>query len=84
MTEAEREIKRGCTSMKILFSAAMNFKMINKTRRIDSRGSSAYSRGRPSYKQADGTVKTGEGARESSVSMCNRKTDSITKPKGMT
>lgn len=29
--EAGSEIKRSCTSMKILFSAAMNFKMINKT-----------------------------------------------------
>lgn len=30
--------------MKILFSAAVNFKMINKTRSADSRGSSEYSR----------------------------------------
>lgn len=30
-------MRRGCTSMKILFSAAMNFQMINKTRRVDSR-----------------------------------------------
>lgn len=44
MTEAESEIKWGCTSMKILFSAAMNFKMINKIRSVDSRGSLEYSR----------------------------------------
>lgn len=30
--------------MKILFSAAMNFKMINKIRSVDSRGSLEYSR----------------------------------------
>lgn len=30
--------------MKILFSAAVNFKMINKTRSVDSRGSLEYSR----------------------------------------
>ena len=30
VVEAGSEIKRSCTSMKILFSAAMDFKMINK------------------------------------------------------
>lgn len=50
MTEAESESKWGCTSMKILFSAAVNFKMINKMRSIDSRGSLEYS-------QADSLMK---------------------------
>lgn len=31
MMEAGSKIKLNCTSMKILFSAAMNFKMNNKT-----------------------------------------------------
>lgn len=42
--EAGNEIKRSFTSMKILFSAAMNFKMINKTQSVDSKGSLEHSR----------------------------------------
>lgn len=38
MTEVESETKWGCTSMKFSFSVAMNLKMINKTRNVDSRG----------------------------------------------
>lgn len=71
MTEAESEIKPGRTSMKILFSAAMNFKMINKTRSMDSRGSLKYSRAdKILNKQKMGTVKTGAGGgREFIVNM---------------
>lgn len=62
MTEAESEIKPGRTSMKILFSAALNFKMINKTRSVDSRGSLKYSRAdKVMSKQKMETVQTGMG-----------------------
>lgn len=45
--------------MKILFSAAMNFHMINKTRRVDSR---EYPRAdNVINKQKIGTVKIGSG-----------------------
>lgn len=48
--------------MKILFSAAMNFKMINKTRSVDSRGSLEYSRAdKVMNRQKMGTVKTRVG-----------------------
>ena len=71
MTESESEVKPGCTSMKILFSAALNFKIINKTRSVDSRGSLKYSRAdKVMNKQQMGTVKTGVGVgREFSVNV---------------
>lgn len=37
MMEPGNEIKQSCTSMKILFLAAMNFKMINKIQSVDSK-----------------------------------------------
>ena len=57
--------------MRILFSAALNFKMINKTRSVDSRGSLKYSRAdKVMSKQKMGTVKTGGGVgREFSVNV---------------
>ena len=83
MTESESEIKPGRTSMRILFSAVLNFKMINKTRSVDSRSSLKYSRAdKVMSKQKMGTVKTGGGVGR--VSMCFGETDSITKPMGMT
>lgn len=63
MTKSESEVKPGRTSMKILFSAALNFKMINKTRSVDSRGSLKYSRAdKVMNKQQMGTVKIGSGS----------------------
>lgn len=48
--------------MTILFSAAMNFKMINKTRSVDSQGSLEYfGSDKVMYKQKMRTVKTGVG-----------------------
>lgn len=44
VVEAGNEIKWSCMSMKILFSAAMNFKMIKKTQSVDSKGSLEHSR----------------------------------------
>ena len=56
--------------MKILFSAAMNFKMINKTGSVDSRDSLQYSRGvRVINKQKIGPVKMG-GSREKVHCQC--------------
>lgn len=66
--------------MKILFSAAVNFKMINKTRSVDSRGSLEYSRADSLLnKQKMERSKLGGMGGESSVPMCTRKIDSITK-----
>lgn len=45
--------------MKILFSAAVNFKMINKTRSVDSRGSLEYSRAGSVMKQKTELSKLG-------------------------
>jgi hypothetical protein len=86
MTEAESEIKWGCTSTKILFSAAMNFKMINKTQSVVSRHSLEFSKAdKVMNKQkleqltwAGGCKRVGE----SQVAMWIRKMDSVTKQVG--
>lgn len=59
MTETESKIRWGCTSRKILFSAAMNSQMINKTRRLDSK--EYLKADNDINKQKTGTIKIGSG-----------------------
>ena len=57
--------------MKILFSAALNFKMINKTRSVDSRGSLKYSRAdKVMSKAEDGNSSNWNGSGERVQSQC--------------
>lgn len=68
--------------MKILFSAAMNFQMINRSRRVDSR----------EYPKADdvineqktGTVKIGSAEKVHCQYVLKKNTDLITNPNGVT